>query len=258
MQINVSLETPAHEGLGNGSIVVGWLLNENKSSIIYDPPTRVRSVEMNRTHAKSASRCPAIISLESRYFEVKCPFDLNLAFVRDEKGKANIKNLAGETSPIRGNKLREALHLVEESEWRHKDRPTIQLNLPYLFICDEPVYIQQTAPFMHYAATPWPGTIFGGRFPINVWPRPLMWAFEWHDITKPLVLKRGDPLFYATFETSSPERPIQLVEAEHTKELDEFLQAISGAVNYVNQSFSLFKAAEQRRPARLITPKLRS
>jgi hypothetical protein len=257
MQLSVHFENTSGDGPGSGPVTVGWLNTEPKAAIIYDPPTRVRSVDMNKTHAKSASRCPAVINLESRYFEVKCPFDLSLGFVRDDKGRAGVKNLAGEASPIRGNKLREAITLVDEAEWRYKDRPTLQLKLPYIFICDEPVFLSQIAPFMHYPANPWPGTIFGGRFPINVWPRPLMWAFEWHDIKKPLILKRGEPLFYATFETLPQERPIQLVEAESTPELEQYLEMISGAVNYVNQTFSLFKAAEDRRPAKLVTPKPR-
>jgi hypothetical protein len=79
-----------------------------------------------------------------------------------------------------------------------------------------------------------------------------MWAFEWHDITKPLLLKRGDPLFYVMFETRPQERPVQLLEAQVTPQLREYLDLISGAVNYVNQTFSLFKAAEARRPTKLL------
>jgi hypothetical protein len=69
------------------------------------------------------------------------------------------------------------------------------------------------------------------------------------------VLKRGDPLFYCQFEGDGPDRPIQLVEAERTPELKAYLDHISGAVNFVNQTFSLFKAAEAARPERLLTPK---
>ncbi|MEM8698847.1 MAG: hypothetical protein AAGF44_06720, partial [Pseudomonadota bacterium] len=129
--------------------------------------------------------------------------------------------------------------------------------LPYLFIADEPVYMSQVAPFLHYRPDPWPGTIFGGRFPINVWPRPLMWAFEWHDPKKDLILSRGEPLFYCCFETTPQDRPVQVVEAERTPELEEYLELVSGAVNFVNQTFSLFKAAEARRPETLLTPKKR-
>lgn len=37
------------------------------------PPAWERSPEASRSHAKSASRHPAILNPESRYVEVKCP-----------------------------------------------------------------------------------------------------------------------------------------------------------------------------------------
>lgn len=257
MQLSVHFENTADGPVKSGPVQVGWFLNQSKGSIIYFPPERVRSADMNKNHAKSASRCPAVINLESRYFMIRCPFDLNLGFVRDKEGKPGLRNLSGEKSAIRGNKLRDIIHLTPEHEWRYDGVPTIQLKLPYVFIADEPVYISQVAPFMDFQKTPFPGTIFGGRFPINVWPRPLMWAFEWHDTDAPLVIKRGDPLFYVGFETMPQDRGVVVSETEVTPELTEYMDMISGAVNYVNQTFSLFEAAEQRRPAQLVNPKKR-
>jgi len=254
MEINISYDRP-EDGLGSGSVKVGWLLTDSKGGIVFDPPERVRSTEMSKTHAKSASRCPAVINLESRYFVIKCPFDLHLALVRDKDGRPALKNLNSDMSPVRAKKLNQHLHVTGEKEWRYPNRPTIQLSLPYLFIADEPVYMSQVPAFMHYRAEQMPGTMFGGRFPINLWPRPLMWAFEWHDVEKPLKLQRGEPLFYCLFETEPADRPVQMIEAERTKELDEYLDLISGAVNYVNQTFSLFKAAEERRPEKLVKGK---
>ena len=253
MRISVTYDNPMETGR-NGPVTVGWLLTEKKGGIIYFPPERVRSVDLNRKHAKSASRCPAVINLESRYFVIRCPFDINIGFTRDDKGKPVLRNLSGEASAIRASKLGEKLHITNEVEWRRPEVPTIQLSLPYVFIADEPVYLSQVAPFMHYTRDPLPGTIFGGRFPIHIWPRPLMWAFEWHDITKPLKVNRGDPLFYVTFETNPQDRSVAVVEAEETPELKEYMDLISGAVNYVNQTFSLFEAAEERRPQRLVKP----
>lgn len=255
MDIHVTYDRPDEDDPKSGPVRIGWLLTERKGGIIFDPPERVRSVEMNKTHAKSASRCPAVINMESRYFVVKCPFDLNIGFTRDQDGKPALRNLAGDSSAIRAKKLGQHLHVTAEKEWRYSDRPTIQLSLPYLFITDEPVYMSQVAPFMHYRKDPLPGTIFGGRFPINLWPRPLMWAFEWHDIETPLSIARGEPLFYVMFETTPQDRPVQIIEAERTPELDEYLELVTGAVNYVNQTFSLFRAAEERRPERLLSPK---
>ena len=254
MRLSVSFDdTRAGAGKG-GPVTVGWFLNTAKGGVIYDPPERVRSADLNRRHAKSASRCPAVINLESRYFVVKCPFDINVGFFRDDKGKPALRNLSGEASAVRASKLGEKLHLTNEAEWRHADVPTIQLSLPYVFVADEPVYLSQVAPFMHYRKEGLPGTIFGGRYPINVWPRPLMWAFEWHEPDRPIVLRRGEPLFYAMFETTPQERGVAMVEAEVTPDLDAYMEMISGAVNYVNQTFSLFEAAEARRPETLVKP----
>ena len=255
MDINLTYERPHEDDPKAGPVKIGWLLTDPKGGIVFDPPERVRSTEMSKTHAKSASRCPAVINLESRYFVVKCPFDLNLALVRDKDGKPGLKNLAGDASPVRAKKLGQHLHVTAEKEWRYPDRPTIQLSLPYLFLADEPVYMSQVPAFMHYRAEPMPGTMFGGRFPINLWPRPLMWAFEWHDVRKPLKIARGEPLFYCLFETTPQDRAVQMIEAVRTPELTEYLDLVSGAVNYVNQTFSLFKQAEERRPAVLVKGK---
>lgn len=254
MRLSVNFENTAGTEPSKAPVQVGWFLNVKKGGVMYFPPERVRSADMNKTHAKSASRCPAVINLESRYFMIRCPFDLNLGFVRDKEGRPAMRNLNGDMSGIRANKMREKLHIAAEHEWRYPGVPTLQLELPYVFIADEPVYMNQVAPFMHYQKTPFPGTIFGGRFPINVWPRPLMWAFEWHDIEKQLKISRGDPLFYAQFETIPQDRSVVVSETELTPELNDYMEHISGAVNYVNQTFSLFEAAEAARPAKLVNP----
>jgi hypothetical protein len=256
MEINLSFERP-DGAQRSGPVNVGWFLSTDKGAVLYDPPERVSFRQTNKAHAKSASRCPAVIQMESRYFMIKSPFDIHLGFGRDDKGKAHLINRAGAGSSIRGNKLGEVMTLVSEAEWRYPDRPTVQMVLPYTFIADELVFVTQIAAFAHYRAEQLPGTIFGGRFPLNIWPRPLMWAFEWHEPQKDIVLKRGEPLFYCQFEAEGPDRPIQVVEAERTPELIKYLEQIGGVVNYVNQTFGLFKAAEALRPAQLLIPKSR-
>ena len=63
--------------------------------------------------------------------------------------------------------------------------------------------------------------------------------------------------FYVQFEAEGPDRPIQVIEAERTAELQKYLEQIGGVVNYVNQTFGLFRAAEALRPKKLLTPKPR-
>jgi len=254
MQISIDYDRP-EEGPGSGPVTVGWLRDIAKGGVLYGAPERLVSREVDRKHAKSASRCPAVIQMESRYFQIRCPFDLHIGLSRDKEGKPVLVNRAGVGSPVRGTKISEVLTLVREVEWRYPDRPTIQLSLPYVFLADEPVYVTQLAPFLHYRRDPLPGTIFGGRFPISLWPRPLMWAFEWHEPERDIVLRRGEPLFYVQFEAEQPNRSFQLVEAEMTPEVRGYLDHISGAVNYVSQTFSLFREAEAARPAKLVVPK---
>lgn len=120
MRLSVAFENTKDTETGRGPVQVGWFLNDSKGGIIYDAPERVRSVEMNREHAKSASRCPAVINMESRYFMVKCPFDIHIGFARDNDGKPVLRNLAGTQPAIRGSKLGEKLHMTSEVEWRTK------------------------------------------------------------------------------------------------------------------------------------------
>ena len=249
-------DTPpnGHVKLNTGPVRVGWLLSEPRSGVVYFPPERMRSVDMNKDHAKSASRCPAIINMESRYFVVRVPFDMHLRLAKDKTGKTVLRNMMGEKSPVRGSVLNKILHVAGEKEWRYPDRPTVQISLPYMFIADEPVYMTQLSTFMHFTKNQMPGTIFGGRFNIHSWPRPLMWAFEWHDAKQDLILKRGEPWFYVSFETMPQERPVSLTETKMTQPLKEYMDHTAAAVNYVNQSFSLFKLAEKVRPEALIEP----
>ena len=82
----------------------------------------------------------------------------------------------------------------------------------------------------------------------------MMWAFEWHDTKKPLVIARGAPWFYLRFETQDPSRHVRLVPSEVTPEVQAFIDSIGGVTNYVNRTFALFDRARQRRPKQLVFP----
>ena len=81
---------------------------------------------------------------------------------------------------------------------------------------------------------------------------PSSWAFEWHDPRQDLVLRRGEPWFYCRFETTGVSRHVRLVEAALTPELKQYFSGLTGVVNYVSGTFTLFDVARQRRPARLL------
>ncbi len=233
-------------------VEIGWTLRNAKASLIWDAPRPVLVKGPRAAHAKSVSNCPATIDHESRLVEIACPIDARIRLARDEQGRPQLENALKDASPIRSTHLGQMVKLVSEREWRHPQRPIVQIITPYLFLADEPVWLTQLPPLHAYCPVPLPGILIGGRFPIDVWPRTLMWAFEWHDPTKDLVLKRGDPWFVVRFETMDPGRKTRLVRAELTPELDGYLLGLEGVSNYIRGTFNLFDVARSRCPSKLL------
>jgi hypothetical protein len=240
------------------TVDIGWVLDTDKAGFIWDAPRRLSNDSPPATHAKSVAFCPAMVDHEARIFEVPCPIDVQLRIGIDERTKQPVLvNSAGEQATIRNKALGQMASLVNRREWRHPDRPIVQIATPYIFVADETVYMTQMHPFNHYRAQPLPGVVIGGRMPIHIWPRHMMWAFEWHDPKQVIDLKRGEPWFYVRFETEDPTRPVRLSEAEMAPPLKDYLTGMSAVTNYVNRTFSLFKTAQQRRPKQLLFKKQR-
>ena len=258
-------ETPESGGAAVRSRVceVGWLVDTPNAGFIYGAPRQLsrRVVEEQEAHPehpqhpKGVNTCPAVVDSESRTFEVPCPIDVELGLRRNDKGEVNLVDLAGSKSSVNKNQLSNMVHLLGNARWRTPDKPVVQMTAPYRFVADEPVWMSQMPAYAHYRKEPWPGLMLGGRFPIHLWPRSLMWAFEWHEPKKPLVLRRGDPWFYVHFEAADPARPLRLVEAEMTAELREYCKGLDGVTNYVNQTYQLFNVAQERRPEKLLKKK---
>ncbi len=235
---------------------VGWIVDTDQAGFIWEAPRKLAREEASSRHPKSLRYCPAMLDHQARIFEITCPVDLHLRVEApsDGSGPFRLINVAGDRSTIRSKHLGKMVSLVSQKEWRNPSRPILQIATPYLMIADEQIYLTQMPPFEAYPHTGWPGLLISGRFPIDVWPRHLMWAFEWFDTKQDLILRRGDPWFYVRFETADPSRPVRLSEAEMTPQLREYLKGLSGVTNYVSRTFSLFSTARQRRPQTLLKP----
>lgn len=237
---------------GGRIVEVGWLVDTDKAGFIYDAPVPFDRNDGKTKWLKAVPNCPAVLDFEARFFVVPCPVDIDIRLGTDNAGKPVLINNAGPNPTIYGNKLGEMLHLIDARQWRRPDRPVIQVSAPYRFLADETVYMNQLPPLFHYRDPPLPGVTIGGRFPIDVWPRIMLWAFEWHDTSKPLSLKRGEPWFALYFEAQDPTRKIRLVPAQMTPELKEYCVGLDSVTNYVSRTFSLFEVARARRPKRLL------
>ncbi|WP_340588483.1 hypothetical protein [Erythrobacter alti] len=238
------------------TVTVGWTVKwDVKAKSIWAPPKTFSRSDSKAASAKSIQACPAAIDFDRRHFVVPCPVDLELAFTKNAQGQLQLTDGKGEQSGMRPQGRANLLQLQPPNEWRHPERPILQFTAPYVFVADQPCYVVQTEPYLHWFPTPRPGVAMGGRFPIHIWPRPMAWAFEWYDITKPLKLTRGEPWFYVSFETENPSARVRLVEQEMTEELDGYLNSIIDVSNYVNKTYGLFDEAKRMRPEKLLKPK---
>jgi hypothetical protein len=195
-----------------------------------------------------------VLDFDRRHFTINCPIDVHLRLNLTAAGM-DVTNMLEEKSPIRSEALQRRIVFQPRHEWRNPQRPVLQMLTPHVFVSDDPVYVNQYPPILHYAGDTRPGIQISGRFPIDIWPRALMWAFEWHDTTKDLILRRGEPLFSVRFEGPDPAAHVRLVEATKTPELESFMSSITGVTELVGQTYSLFKNARERRPAKLLVPK---
>jgi len=234
---------------------VGWIMKAPKAGVVWYEPEPFRQNVPVSPDAKSVQKCPGAIDFDSRHFVIKCPYDLHLRLTRSPDGKPQLLNVQGANSAVRSSVMSQIMLMHPQSEWRHPDRPLLQFVTPYVFISDDPVWINQLPPYLDYLKTRRPGLMISGRFPIHIWPRPFMWAFEWHDTTQDLILRRGEPWFYVRFETQDPTQNVRIFEAERTEELEAYMQSVLDVSNYTNRTYSLFRQAENRRPERLLMKK---
>jgi hypothetical protein len=240
----------------SGTVKVGWLMSNNEGpTFIWPEPRQIKTERRPDGSPHSVGVCPGIIDYESRLFEVTCPVDLAVQLKRNSDGQLMMVLADGYRGMLTNRRLQKMTILMGPKEWRHEKRPVFQLRTPYRFISDDHVYFNQLPPFLSYEAQKRPGMMIGGRFPIDVWPRSLLWAFEWWEPEKPLIIRRGEPLFYARFETTEPSKKVRLVQAEMTPELEQQCKGLDGVANYVDQTFSLFNVARSRRPKQLLVEK---
>ena len=245
--------TASKAGRGRG-YTVGWLPQLERTSVIWDAPKPFRQESAKNPVSKSVAQCPAVLDFDSRFFVINSPIDLHLRLSVVD-GELGIANLLYDKSPVRESALQQMIQFQPQAEWRDPNRPIMQMLTTYVFVSDDPLYINQYPPFLHYNQAQRPGVQINGRFPIDIWPRTLQWGFEWYDMSKDLILKRGEPLFYVQFEGPDPTAPVRLIEAKRTPELMSHIESISGVTEFVSQTYSLFDNARERRPERLLFPK---
>ena len=191
-------------------------------------------------------RCPVIAAWASQSFVVKAPFDLGVQFTHGPDG-AELKWIKEYDFKI---EPRQVVPFTKQKLWRKPNQPSVQWTINNLFVADEPVWMETWSPFFHFRKNPLPGVIVPSRHNIHEWAKPVPWVFEWHDISKPLVIKRGEPIQYVRFHTPNNDETFKIVRLEYTEELEKAVERAASLTPFKKNFFSLGKALLGHRPKR--------
>jgi hypothetical protein len=228
---------------------VGWFVETERGAVLYDAPRPLAHThDFGATDRKAPTHCPAVQSYAAGVYVVSCPFTLALRCGRrGTNWEFRLDRRQSEIDPAAADRL---FTFLPPREWRHPERPILQVQAPYVFVSDDEVELTQEPPHQHYMPGR-PGVIIGGAFPIRDWPRPLSFAFEWHEIAAPLLLKRGEPWFYLSFRAASGDR-VRLERIAKSKVIEGYLAHISDVATFTARTFDLIERAREVRPASLL------
>ena len=70
---------------------VGWMIDTDKASLIWDPPRPYLRKMPKPNSVKSVQVCPAAIDFDARHFVITCPVDLHLKIKLSDKEPPNFR-----------------------------------------------------------------------------------------------------------------------------------------------------------------------
>ena len=80
---------------------VGWLLNSDNATVIWDSPKPVR-IESQSTDPRSVGQCPSVLDFDRRHYAINCPIDVHLR-LNLTAASMDITNVLADKSPIRSD-----------------------------------------------------------------------------------------------------------------------------------------------------------
>ena len=182
--------------------------------------------------------CPSWKHRATRTFLIKCPIDIELVIDSQRAGMYS-PNLDGEF-------FQQLTGATFVPGWHTPSRSTVQLSLPkFLFWTKEKNVWVDVRPHPEtaiknnlIALSAW--------YNMSNWIRPIGTAFDVVDSSKPIVIKRGDPLYQVSFYSKNLDKGIILTQKEPTEELMNRMEKMSLVKRYVKNISKNFLFKEQK------------
>ena len=138
-------------------------------------------------------KCPAFLEYYKNTYLIRSPIDIKITY---DNGQLYI---TPQNQDFYNSYINHRGHQITET-----DPFLMSFVLQYLFIADKDCFVEVLPASFHSIATKI--RTIQGTFNINKWFRPIEFAFEFINENEPLVIKRGDPLFYVKFRTPKDEK----------------------------------------------------
>jgi len=149
--------------------------------------------EISKIRNSRYVKCPAFLEYYKNTYLIRSPIDMTITY---NKGQLTIYPQT--------QKFYDAYVIHRGHQIKETDPFLMSLNIQYLFIADKDCVVEQIPAMFHDISTKL--RLISGTFNIHKWFRPTDFAFEFINENEPIVIKRGDPLFYVKFKTPKDEK----------------------------------------------------
>jgi hypothetical protein len=195
----------------------------------FEPETLFQNADKKSVYYQ----CPAWAHKAKRTYIVRCPVDITLKVTPpdDESGEGSIES--ENLNQIRFDRWISPTFDVEN--WCRKEKVTLQFNMPkFLFWTEERNVWMEQSP---YPLTAVKNNILclNGWFNLSSWTRSLSFAMDVVDYTKPIVIKRGDPLYQVSFYSKNLDDSYKLVKKEPSEKLLRDIKKRTKAKSYIGR-----------------------
>lgn len=162
----------------------------------YEPEPVLKHFVQERDKHVAFLKCPAVVDLYKNVFLIRSPMDLSFSIVRDDKGNCIIR----EHAQLPGFFNDFVVHRDPSQNCRFE---MLSISFCYLMYSRKELTLEIMHPSLSgHISTGLRGVnLMCAKYDISKWIRPLEFAFEIHEDTERIDIKRGDPLYYIKFHT---------------------------------------------------------
>jgi hypothetical protein len=193
-----------------------------KELAFFEPEPVFKNIASSRVKDTNYLKCPAFQDYYKNCFLLRAPIDLTINISNQPDGN-KFASIDKYTQEFFDNNIK----IRYEEGYKH---PILHISFFYVFYADKPLMVEQLSPSMHKTELQNNINLISGTYDISKWIRPVEFAFEVIDDTKPIVIKRGDPMYYVRFLTTDK---ISLTKEESSEELNKVVNSCTRLKDYV-------------------------